>query len=396
MRRVVPLTVVLGLFLAAGGAPARADVVHLKSGKKFEGAVEDKGDTVVVRLESGSKFTFDRADVDRIEIKEPPWETYERKAAALKPADAAGHLELAKWCRDNGLAGRMQKELEAVIKAEPDNAEARGLLGHEKIDGKWLTKEEALKARGFVQVDGVWLGPKEYEAHKQRKEAEEKAKKAAEEMMAQFEALVDKDPDKAAAGRKHFTDQGEKALQPLAWAVLNLKDPRIRVEAVKLINAIGVPAKSIVSAWLARAAWQDSSNDVLIEIAKGIKSRNDETALTLLVYTAAAENTYRRRAASALKLVGSTQAYRALIGCLVGASANNLPGQMGMNLQAMSGMAGGGAGIAQSTGMNAGEVLPAADSLELISGLEHKNDVGKWLQWVAKLEAPGGAAVAPK
>jgi hypothetical protein len=396
MRARSILTLAAAVAWAAAASPAMADVVHLKSGKKFEGQVEDKGDTVVVRLESGSKFTFDRADVDRIEAKTPPWEVYAQKARALKSDDAAGHLELAKWCRDNGLASRMQKELEATIKADPDNAEARALLGHEKQGGKWLTREEALTAKGFVQVDGAWLGPKEYAAYKQKKETEERARKAAEALTAQFEALVDKDADKAAAARKRFTDQDKAALQPLAWAVLNMKDSRVRLEAVKLINAIGVPEKNIVSGWLARAAWQDPSNDVLIEIAKGIKARKDDTALTLLVYTAASENPYRRRAASVLKLVGDPRAYRALVGALVGASTDNLPGQMGMNLQAMSGRTGSNSTV-QSGAMDAGEVLPAADSLEFISGLENKNDVGKWLKWIEELErASGGALIAPQ
>jgi hypothetical protein len=397
MRKLILPLLVGGLFgLLAPSAPARADVVHLKNGKKFEGVVEDKGDTVVVRLESGSKFTFNRDDVERIEVKAPPWEVYEQKAAGLKPADAAGHLELAKWCRDNGLSGRMQKELDAVIRAEPDHAEARALLGHEKLDGKWLTREEALAARGFVQVDGVWLGPKEYEAHRQRKEAEEKLRKAAEALRAQFEALVDKDADKAAAARKKFTDQGEAALNNLGWAAVNFPDAKVRLEAVKLINQIGVPDKSIVSGGLARAAWQDPDNAVLTEIARGIKARKDDTALTLLVYAASVESVHRRRAALALRMVGDPRAYRALIGALVGASGNNLPGQMGMNLQNMAGRVGG-AGVAESSGNQLGEVLPAADSLEFISGREYKNDVGKWLKWVEETEkAAGGAVIAPK
>ncbi|HOX06230.1 MAG TPA: hypothetical protein PK280_07505 [Planctomycetota bacterium] len=395
MRFPAILGLAAAVLAAAPCAPALADVVHLKSGKKFEGTVEDKGDTVVVRLESGSRFTFNREDVDRIELKTPPWETYEQKAAGLKPGDAAGHLELAKWCRDSGLSSRMQKELDLVIKAEPDNAEARALLGHEKVDGKWLSREEALKARGFVQVDGVWLGPKEYEAHRQKVEAEEKARKASEALMGKFEALADRDAAKAEAARKHFTDQGNQALPTLAWAAMNMKDSRVRVEAVKLINAIGVPEKSVVSGWLARIAWQDPSNEVLTEVTKGIRERKDEIALTLLVYTASSENAYRRRAAAALRMVGDTRAYRALIGALVGASSNNLPGQMGMNLQALSAMAGQ-AGVSQ-TGHQLGEVLPAADSLELISGQEHRNDVAKWLKWVDEQErAPGGAVVTPK
>ena len=396
MKTLLSLAVAGTVLLAALGAAARADVVYLKNGKKFEGVAEDKGGSVVLRLERGS-FTFAKDDVDRVESKPAPWVVYEEKAAKLKPEDAAGHLELAKWCRDNGLASRMEKEYQAALAADPENAEVHALLGHEKLGGKWLTRDEAMKAKGFTQVEGAWLGPKEYEAYQQRKALEERVKAEAQAKLGRFEALADKDKDKdkAAEARKFFKDQGEKALQDLSWAALSMKSAAVRLEAVKLINEIGVPDKSIVSGWLARAAWQDTDNDVLVEIARGIRARKDETALTLLVCTAASENAYRRRAAYALKLVGDVRAYRALIGCLVGASTNTLPGQMGMNLQQFNDKLTK-SGAAEGTGIIGGEVLPAADSLEYISGKEYKNDVRKWLKWVEDQEkAPGGGVIDP-
>ena len=139
MVRLAVGAAVLGCLLGAG--PARADVVQLKNGKKFEGLAEEKPDSVVLRLERGS-ITFARDDVERIDKCPPPWEVYEQKAKGLKPEDAAGHLELAKWCRLNNLSQRMQKELELVLRLDPENGEARKLLGHQKVDGKWLTAEE--------------------------------------------------------------------------------------------------------------------------------------------------------------------------------------------------------------------------------------------------------------
>jgi uncharacterized protein with FMN-binding domain len=49
---------------------------------------------------------------------------------------------LAKWCRAQNLSLRMQKELEAVIAVKPDHGEAREMLGHRQVDGRWLTAEE--------------------------------------------------------------------------------------------------------------------------------------------------------------------------------------------------------------------------------------------------------------
>jgi uncharacterized protein with FMN-binding domain len=139
-RAVVSASCVAFGLLAFAGA-AVADVVHLKTGRKLEGAAEERGDSVVLRLERGS-LTFARDDIDRIEKCPPPWEVYEQKARGLKPEDAAGHLELAKWCQASGLSQRAKKELELVVAADPENREARGLLGHTVVDGKWRTPEE--------------------------------------------------------------------------------------------------------------------------------------------------------------------------------------------------------------------------------------------------------------
>jgi uncharacterized protein with FMN-binding domain len=141
MPRWLTAAILAATLLMLAAVIALADVVHLKNGQKYEGLAEEKDGTVVLKLERGS-LTFTKDQVDRIEKSPPPWEVYEQKAKALKPADAAGHLELAKWCQTNNLALRMKQELELVIAAEPENREARTLLGHTVVDGKWRSPEE--------------------------------------------------------------------------------------------------------------------------------------------------------------------------------------------------------------------------------------------------------------
>jgi uncharacterized protein with FMN-binding domain len=140
MSRLSPVLLAAALLCIAAGT-ALADVVYLKNGQKLEGAAEEKGGSVVVRLERGS-LTFAKEQVDRVEKGTPPWEVYEEKAGGLKREDVSGHMDLARWCKDHGLPQRMKKELELVVVADPDNTEARKLLGHKKVDDQWLTPEE--------------------------------------------------------------------------------------------------------------------------------------------------------------------------------------------------------------------------------------------------------------
>ncbi len=140
MRRT-PLILVAACLACAAASAALADVVYLKNGRKFEGTVEEKDGNVIVRLERGS-MTFAKADVDRVEKSAPPWEEYEARARALKREDVSGHMELARWCKERKLDRQMRLELEQVVVADPENVEARGLLGHKRVGDKWLTPEE--------------------------------------------------------------------------------------------------------------------------------------------------------------------------------------------------------------------------------------------------------------
>jgi uncharacterized protein with FMN-binding domain len=119
----------------------------------MEGKAEVKDDVVILRLETGS-LTFAKGDVERIETCPPPWEVYEEKAGKLQDNDPLGHLELAKWCLGNGLPKRAQKELEAVLRVDPESEQAHKLLGHEKVGGKWLSAAErqALEAKQREQA----------------------------------------------------------------------------------------------------------------------------------------------------------------------------------------------------------------------------------------------------
>jgi hypothetical protein len=366
---------------------ARGDTVYLKNGQKFEGKVLDEGDRVVVVSETGSRMTFPRDRVERIERGPAPWEEYQVRAAAVKADDVAGRLALARWCQDKKLHGRAETELQAVLKLDPENSEVHAMLGHEKVGDRWMSREDALKARGFVLVEGKWLSPEEYAA----KEAQIKATEAARQEKDRLEQLGSADAAKAAAARQHYLDGGKKSLQNLIWAIVNVSDPKARVEAARLVNQIGV-ARGEHSVWLAQAAIKDASEEVIREICAGIKKRDDGDAMTYLVLLAAAEGSSRRKAAYCLRLIDDTRCYKALIGCIAQQPKDTLPGQAGMSLSQLGGLTSGSSGGGVAIG--GGEVVPAADSMEFITGLQYKNNVGKWLKWLdAKDKAPGGAVV---
>jgi len=164
--------IVLGTFLAAA---ARADVVHFKTGGWLEGKVSSEdGDRMVIETRHG-RITVSRSQVLRVERRKTVVETYEEKLASIPEKDVPGRLALARWCQQHKLGVRRRQLLGQVLALDKNNAEARGLLGYVRHEGKWLTVEERNRALGLVKFEGRWLKP---QAIADIKIARERANKA--------------------------------------------------------------------------------------------------------------------------------------------------------------------------------------------------------------------------
>lgn len=156
-------------------APAWSDTLVLKTGARLEGKVlsREKG-VIVFQTRGGGRATFQESQVDHVVPGKTAEDDYAERAAKLAFTDVKGHFELAGWCKQQGLLREMRAELDLVLAAEPDHALARALLGQVKVGTRWLPRDEAMKAQGYVQHKGQWLKPeqvleaKRLEAHQAR------------------------------------------------------------------------------------------------------------------------------------------------------------------------------------------------------------------------------------
>ncbi len=124
VRRV--LAVVAALAFAG---VARADLVRLKNGNVLEGKIiAETAKEVRIRTASASEITVPREQVAEIEKGEAPFETYKKRAAALKEDDAAGHHALADYCLQHRLLPEAIAELRRVLELERDNPAALAKL----------------------------------------------------------------------------------------------------------------------------------------------------------------------------------------------------------------------------------------------------------------------------
>jgi hypothetical protein len=95
---------------------------------------------------------------------EGPRARYDRAVKALAEGDVEGHYRLALRLQEEGAPDLARRELLSVVRLDPDHLASRRALGQEKVDGEWVSREEAYRRRGLVLYGGRWLLPAEAEA----------------------------------------------------------------------------------------------------------------------------------------------------------------------------------------------------------------------------------------
>ena len=150
MKRELLLLAAMGCLLAA---PATADVVHLKDGRRLEGKVTDLGDKVRLKTRFGAAV-LSKDEIDRIEMDADPAADYRAKSAGLAEADVEGHYALGLWCKQQKLAEQARKEFTAAVKADPDHSGARAELGYMKLRGRWTLETDVLRSARALQKIG--------------------------------------------------------------------------------------------------------------------------------------------------------------------------------------------------------------------------------------------------
>jgi len=188
------------LIAALGVSIASADEIQLTNGRKITGKVTRKdGGKVVVEVGAGT-IVLDAKEVSAVNPGRTAIDEYQDKWNGVKDSTkASDFMNLAKWAADNKLTRYLPGLYQKAIAIEPDNAEARAGLRHEKMGGKWLTFEEAQTARGLVLYEDRWITKAEVQLIERRRlEAKERAmaadedrRRRAEESRAARQAAID-------------------------------------------------------------------------------------------------------------------------------------------------------------------------------------------------------------
>ncbi len=313
-------TPVLAILLVSVASQIHADLIKLKNGGEVRGQIKSQtgsktdGQITMITL-SGAEVVVDRKDTEFVTRRKVAIEKYETRRK-LTPDTADANWKLAEWCRENRLRRQRVALLERVIELDPNHEKAHRALGHSLRNGKWMSRDDEMRAQGYVKYKGRYITPQELELLKKSatdREAEQKWYKKIRVWHSWLAGRSEKRRNTALKELQSITDA--HAIRGLGKFLASDKNKQIRKMYVDiLINITG--DDSIES--LILASLSDPTLSIREAALAGIPEDKWEKAAT--VYTSYLSNEFNlvvRRAAKALGEIGTKDAVPQLIDALV-------------------------------------------------------------------------------
>ena len=170
----------LAAIFMAGGLiwveTVQGEVFLLSSGGKVRGTWlnrdEPSSNVYIIRTASNGVLRLDRDRIKKI-LRPSPAELEYRQIRSTFPDTVEGHWTLAELCAREKLHQQRHVHLERIIQIDPDHEAARTALGFRRVDGKWMTREEEMAARGMVRYRGRYRTAQEIELLEQEERREQ-------------------------------------------------------------------------------------------------------------------------------------------------------------------------------------------------------------------------------
>lgn len=198
----------LPMLLALSGA-LLADVIHLNSGGRIEGIVEDDGSSYKVTTTAGVTH-IPKEKVLAVEKADCILTVYAKEAAKVAADDAEGHWRLSQLCIEGKWTAKARDEAKRVVELDPNHAEARKLLGFVLHEGVWMTTRERHVARGHVEYKGKWYSAEAARRLQARDERRAFLRRAEDALNLALSHLAEANRGTRLRGHKEYVEAGQK------------------------------------------------------------------------------------------------------------------------------------------------------------------------------------------
>jgi len=303
-----------------GPAPARGDILVLRSGGQIEGEILNFENAAKegysVRTATGGQLNLRPEQVLRVIRKSDAERAYERFLPRM-PATADGNWLMAEWLRKNGLNDLREKHLRQALTHDPDFEQARYALGFTRIEGRWVKPDEFMEKAGYVKFGGSWRLPQEMEMAATDKRLEDQQVLWAKNLRMWRSWLLGRSAQRAVQARAEFARLTDPLAVPELIRLLEGEDeiPEIKRIYIDALARINTPAAENA---LATAGLEDESS-VVRGAAWEALGEGHRPALTrrLIRELQGKDNKRVNRAAYGLSFVGDESAILPLIDALV-------------------------------------------------------------------------------
>lgn len=227
--------------------PARADVIELRGGGQVQGKVvpdpKNKDRVQVLLFQGRHPLSFQKAQIVQVIPKASPLDDYVVKRAKAA-ATAEAQYQLGYWCDQNRLRDMAKIHYEQALAFDPDFGPAHEKLGHTKVEGSWMTRDDLSAAQGLVKYKGRWITAEE----KSKREDAEKLNASQGSWIRRLrmlrQALISGAPDR----------QREAETQLMA-----IRDPDAVVPLLRVFGQDDAPRRTLLSLVLSSIAGPEAT-----------------------------------------------------------------------------------------------------------------------------------------
>lgn len=297
-----------------------ADVFLLRGGGQIQGELlnpeESPRKEFLIQVAQGATVSLARDRVKRILANSSDEAQYQTIRPSF-PDTAEGHWRLAAWCLERELLSHRRSHLERVLELDTNHEQARLALGHRKVNGRWMAREEEMESRGLKLYAGQYRTPQEIEIWEQEKK-QNRAERLWHAKIKRWIGWLDSKKQDTALDHLQ-TIRDPTAVPGLVKYLEPSKDRRPPRQVKLLLMEILAQIESgeATGALVGRALY-DSDQEVRLSAMDYLAEQDDPVLLARFIQALRSKENYViNRAAVALRSIGNPEAMGPLVDVLV-------------------------------------------------------------------------------
>lgn len=297
-----------------GPKPAASEKASEKGSEKASATKRHRPATIAVTTLTGARLVMDVSQVQSITRRPFLVEDYEVRKQHT-PEEVEPLWKLAEWCKGRGLKPQREETLRKILVLDPENPAAHQGLGQARYDGKWRTRDEEMRSRGFVKFEGRYVALQEVDILKKMHSRKKLDQDWTERVRNWSYALSSSDPEKRRRGHSQLIKIADlNAIPALTRILRSSEDEERRSLYVKILS--GMPGPEPVHLLVEQSLF-DASTTVRVEAQDAITPQVRDAACPIYARELQnSDNVVVRRAGRMLEKIGDESVVRPLIEAL--------------------------------------------------------------------------------